>query len=126
MAELVFQNPRFDALRSALYHTERHRFLDLLNRSINFVVVLLGARAAAKGVDAIRISGVWVELGIVVFSTPQPVFDFGGVARVHEFLQRRYYDILEEIEVSKSESNEVMRKWSGKLIALTSDEPMTM
>lgn len=126
MSALVFQNPRFDALRSALYHTERRRFLDFLNRTINFIVVLLGASAAAKWADVLKFSGVWIEFGIVAFSTLQLVFDFGGSARVHEFLQRRFYEILGEIEASKSDNDEVMRKWSAKLIALSADEPMTM
>ena len=48
MDDLVFKNSKFDALRSALYHTERRKFLNLLNRILIFSVILLGAGAAAK------------------------------------------------------------------------------
>jgi hypothetical protein len=124
--ELVFQNPRFDALRSALYHTERRKFLDLLNRIVNFSIVLLGAGAAAKWAKVVHIEEAWIEFAIVFFATAQLVFDFGGSARVHEFLQRRYYEVLAEIEGEKSDDEHAMRRWSAKLVTLMADEPMTM
>jgi hypothetical protein len=126
VSELVFQNPKFDALRSALYHTERRKFLDLLNRFVNFSVILLGAGAAAKWAKVVHVEDVWIEFAIVLFATIQLVFDFGGSARVHEFLQRRYYEILAEIEAEKSEDEVAMRRWSAKLLTLMADEPMTM
>lgn len=126
MDDLVFQNPRFDALRSALYHTERRKFFDFLNRLVNFVIVLLGAGAAAKWAKLVHLEDVWIELAIVVFATAQLVFDFGGSARVHEFLQRRLYELLAEIEGSDGYDPAAMRKWSSKLLTITADEPMTM
>lgn len=122
---IIFQNPRFDALRSALYHAERYRFFDCWNRIFNFVVILLGAGAAAKVARLVNLNDIWIELGIVVMATLQLVFDFGGMARVHEFLRRRHYEVLAEIEQSKNVDEEA-HKWSAKLIALTADEPMGM
>ena len=48
MADLLFRDPRFDALRNALYHTERQNFFDRLNRSLNFLVIVLSAGVVGK------------------------------------------------------------------------------
>lgn len=126
MDDLVFKNPRFDALRSALYHAERRRFFDFLNRLVNCIVILLGAGAAAKWAKLVHIDDVWFEMAIVVFATVQLVFDFGGSARVHEYLQKRLYELLAEIEGSDTSDDHAMRRWSSKLLTITADEPMTM
>src|SRR4051794_24176719 len=98
MADLIFRNPRFDALRNALYHTERKAFLDIINRSLNLIVILLGASVAGKAFKLVHIEENWLELGVIFFATVQLVFDLGGRARDHQFLQRRYYELLSEME----------------------------
>jgi hypothetical protein len=126
MAELIFRDPRFDALRNALYHTERKNFLDLLNRSLNFLVILLGASVAGKAAGLFSIKENWLELSVVLFATIQLVFDFGGRARVHEYLQRGYYELLSEMENENLDNEKTKRKWSTKLLTISSDEPMPM
>src|SRR5947209_4224914 len=126
MADLIFKNPRFDALRNALYHTERKTFLDLINRSLNLIVILLGAGVAGKAAKLIHIEENWLELGVVLFATVQLVFDLGGRARDHQFLQRRYYDLLSEMENQNLDDEDTTRKWSAKLITISADEPMPM
>jgi|ERR1044072_7297711 hypothetical protein len=126
MADLIFRNPRFDALRNALYHTERKTFLDLINRTLNLVVILLGAGVAGKAAKLIHVEENWLELGVVFFATVQLVFDLGGRARDHQFLQRRYYDLLSEMENENLDDDDAMRKWSAKLITISADEPMPM
>ena len=126
MSDLLFKNPRFDVLQSALYHAERRKFFDFLNRLVNFIVILLGAGAAAKWAQLVHLDDVWIELAIVVFATAQLVFDFGGSARVHEFLQKRLYEFLAGIEADGNADDAAMQKWSSKLVLLTADEPMTM
>jgi hypothetical protein len=41
-------NPKFDALRNAIYHSSRRRFFELLNRSLSFLVVISGTAAVAN------------------------------------------------------------------------------
>jgi hypothetical protein len=67
---------------------------DLLNKLINLVVIALGAAVAAKLAQLYHFNEIWLELSVVVVSALQLVFDFGGSARVQEFLQQRYYDAL--------------------------------
>jgi hypothetical protein len=124
--EPLFQDPRFDALRNALYHTERRSFLDLLNRLVSFAVIVLGAGVVSKVSKHLGIEEIYVELGVVSMATAQLVFDFGGQARKHDFLQRRYYELLSEIEGNAQPTNEDKLRHSAKLALICSEEPITM
>lgn len=124
--EAIFANPRFDALRNAIYHTERRNFFDLINRGLNFIVVLLGAGVAAKVANHANFGESWLELGVVFFATAQLVFDFGSRARTHEFLQKRYYEMLSEMDAENAHSDDATRKWSAKLCLISADEPLPM
>ena len=126
MADPIFRNPQFDALRNALYHTERRNFLDLLNRCLNFSVIVLGAGVVSKLSDRIHFLNDFLELSVVVLATAQLVFDFGSRARTHEFLQRKYYEVLSEMERDNQDSLESRIDWSAKLLTISADEPMTM
>jgi hypothetical protein len=54
----------------------------------------VGAAVAAKLAQLYHFNEIWLELSVVVVSALQLVFDFGGSARVQEFLQQRYYNAL--------------------------------
>jgi hypothetical protein len=122
--EGVFKDLRFDALRNAIYHTERRSFFDLVNRLINFSVIALGASVAGKVANLFHFPGLWLELSVVLVAAAQLVFDFGSRARIHEFLQKRYYEILSEMEADNSKQRESI--WAAKLMNIAADEPMAM
>jgi hypothetical protein len=126
MPEPIFKDLRFDALRNAIYHTERRTLLDLVNRSLNFWVIILGAGVAANIATQLKIDGRWLEFGVVLLATAQLVFDFGSRARTHEFLQKRYYEMLSEMETEDIEAEAVKKKWSVKLLTIAADEPLPM
>jgi hypothetical protein len=127
MTTPIFQDPRFDALRNAIYHTARGRYLTGVNRFYNFLVIVLGAAAVGKVAKIFSIDDYWIELGIVFVATSQLVFDFGGRAATHIFLQKRYYDLLADMEVSRNADGvEAKKRWSAKLITIAGDEPMPM
>jgi hypothetical protein len=126
MVELLSRDPRFDALRNALYHTERRTFLDRLNKGLNFLVIVFGAGVVGKATEHLPIPSLWLELAVVVVATAQLVFDFGSLARDHEFLQRRYYELLSEMESGNPDDSGDRKKWSAKLVAIAAEEPMTM
>lgn len=106
-----------------MYHTQRGAFLDGLNRLISFLVILLGASVVSKVAN-----GTWLELGVVFFATIQLVFDFGTRAMEHQFLQRRYYEILAQMDMDAESAAdpEAAKKWSAKLLTIAADEPMPM
>jgi hypothetical protein len=122
----IFKDPQFDALRNAIYHTARGRFLDALNRFVNFSVIILGATAVSKIADQYKVGDNWIELAIVVIATGQLVFDFGGRASVHLYLQKRYYELLSELETSDIDDQEGRKLWSAKLLTIAADKPLPM
>ena len=126
MAGPAFANPGFDALRNAIYHTERRNFFDIVNKSLNFLVIILGAGVAAKAAVHMNFGEYWLELGVVFFATGQLIFDFGSRARTHEFLQRRYYEMLSEMDAAAADSEDADRRWSAKLWQISADEPLPM
>jgi len=105
--------PKFDALRCAIYHTERRNFFDLSNRCLNFLVIIFGAGVAGKAAKLIHVEELLLEFGVLVFATAQLVFDLGYRARTHEFLQRKYFEMLAEMELEPSPDP---KKMGGKAV----------
>lgn len=120
---LVVAAPKFDALRNAIYHSARKSFFDFLNRSLNFLVIIFGAGVAGKVSEIFHVRELWLEFGVLVFATAQLTFDFGFRARTHEFLQRKYHEMLADIEL---ETDVDIQKWNSKLQTIAADEPMPM
>jgi hypothetical protein len=115
--------PKFDALRNAIYHTARKEFYDFLNRMLNFLVIIFGAGVAGKVSELFHFKELWLEFGVLFFATAQLTFDFGYKARTHEFLQRKYNEMLADIELEKTPDP---AKWRAKQYTIASDEPMPM
>jgi hypothetical protein len=86
---------KFDALRNAIYHSSRRRFFELLSRFLSFLVVVSGTLAVATLANW---DPRWPAAGAAVIGAMQLVFDFNGRARLHENLQRRYFELLAKIE----------------------------
>ena|ERR1035437_8214040 len=122
-ADDYISGPKFNALRCAIYHTERRNFFDLSNRGLNFLVIIFGAGVAGKATKLFHIEELWLEFGVLVFATAQLAFDLGYRARTHEFLQRKYFEMLAEMELDPSPER---KKWDAKLFVIASDEPMPM
>jgi hypothetical protein len=68
-------NPKFDALRNAIYHSSRRRFFELLNRSLSFLVVISGTAAVA---NLHSLEPRWLAAMAAIIGALQLVFDFGG------------------------------------------------
>lgn len=126
MAEPIFKDPRFDALRNAIYHAERRSFFDILNKGLNFLVIIFGAGVAGKAAHLLHVDDLVLEMGVLLFATIQLVFDFGSRARDHDYLQRRYYEMLGEMERDLDDSAETLRARSAELLTIAADEPMPM
>jgi hypothetical protein len=116
--------PKFDALRCAIYHVARRNFFDLSNRLLNFLVIILGASVAGKAAKLIHLDEeAWLEFAVLIFATAQLTFDFGYRARTHEFLQKKYNDMLAEIELDPKPSE---KRYNAKLFTIAGDEPMPL
>jgi hypothetical protein len=119
---------RFDALRNAMYHAWRRGFLDFFNRSLSFVVVIAGAAAVGDlGAKLGWANSIQWLAGIATLSGAlQLVFNFGERARVHEFIQRRYYELLAGSVEKQNPGIPEICSWRACLYRLYSEEPMPM
>jgi hypothetical protein len=116
---------RFDAMRNAIYNSSRRAFFETLTRFLNFIVVASGALAFSDLitqwwplVDARVLAAIAALAGLL-----QLVFDFGGRARTHEFLQRRFYEVLAEMAETRNPDEAKLDAWEATLNRLYSEEP---
>lgn len=114
-------NPRFDALRNAIYHSSRRRFFELLTRSLSFLVVVSGT-VAVSGL----LNPKWLAAAAAVIGASQLVFDFSGRARVHEMLQRKYYDLIAQMDGVQNPTDSQIGEWQAALNRIYVDEPPPM
>jgi len=118
---------RFDALRNAIYHSARKGFLDGLNRVLLLLVIAAGTTAVGDFGAEFGFGSSKIYAAIATLSgTLQLVFDFGGRARTHEFLQRQYYELLAKISETPNASEDETAKWEAELQRLYSEEPPPM
>jgi hypothetical protein len=125
MEQPFIERPNFYALQNALYHTDRRSALDFRNRILSLLTIVLGTGVVSKIGDQHGIT-TWLELGTVIAAASQLVFDFGGQARTHDFLQRRYFEFLSEVDGKNLENHEEKQKINAKLLLICSEEPITM
>jgi len=123
MIDTTSANPRFDALRSALYHRERKSFFAKLDRSLTLLIVTFGAGVMGKVADVISIQSIWLEFGVVVCGSLQLVLNFSERANVHAYLQKKYFEKLAEMEAYGFNDPVAIRRWCAELAELCSDEP---
>ena len=116
-------NPKFEALRNAIYHSSRRRFFELLTRGLSFLVIVSGTAAVAN--LQVLEPRWWAALAAVAGAL-QLVFDFNGRARLHELLQRRYFDLIAEIDAKTNPTEEDFQKWQAALNRIYADEPPPM
>ena len=114
---------KFNALRNSIYHAARREYYDTLNRALNFLVIIFGAGVAGKASRLFHVEELWLEFGTLIFATAQLTFDFGSKARTHEFLQRKYTELLADIELETAANP---AKWNSKLYTIAGEEPMPM
>jgi alkylation response protein AidB-like acyl-CoA dehydrogenase len=117
---------RFDALRNAIYHSSRRGFFETVNRMLNFFIIGGGTAAVADIGDSWGIDPAWFAAVAALGGVLQLVFDFGGRARTHEFLQRRFYELAAEIAESQAPTEDQIRAWDGDLNRLYAEEPPPM
>ena len=116
---------RHMALRNALYHEARYRFLDGINRWFNFMVIVGGTGTAAQLAKNHPDAAVWLGGSVAVIGALQLVFDCAGRAYRHDTLQRRYYELLAEIDCELSPTSEVCARWKADISRISADEPPT-
>ena len=114
---------KFDALRNAIYHSSRRRFFELLSRFLSFCVVVSGTAAVA---NLAVLDPRWLAALAAAIGALQLVFDFNGRARLHENLQRRYFELIAVIDAVVEATDQDVAKWRADLNRIYADEPPPM
>jgi hypothetical protein len=114
---------KFEALRNAIYHSSRRRFFELLSRFLSFLVIVSGTLAVATLANW---DPRWPAAGAAVIGAMQLVFDFNGRARLHENLQRRYFELIAKIEQVLTPTEQEIASWKSDLNLMYADEPPPM
>lgn len=116
---------RFAALRNALYHAARRRWLEAANRVVTFLIIILGTAAAANLGRFLGFQAIETVFGIATaaFGALQLVFDFGGRAWTHQTLQQKYYELLARVESMADDDPAVLCQLAGDLVRIYADEP---
>jgi len=99
---------KLDALRNAIYHSSRRRFFELLSRFLSFCVVVSGTAAVA---NLAVLDPRWLAALAAAIGALQLVFDFNGRARLHENLQRRYFELIAAIDAVVGATDQDVAKW---------------
>lgn len=114
------------ALRNALYHVARRRFLDGINRFCNLLVILGGTAVVAEMARGAPAYSLLVGCTVTTIGALQLVFDYSGRARQHEILQRRYFNLMADVECVEAPSGEQCVRWRSEFSRAAADEPPTL
>ncbi|WP_126010598.1 hypothetical protein [Georhizobium profundi] len=125
MTDEAFQL-RHTALRNANYHLARRRWLEGVSRCFNLLVILGGTGTAAEVVRGSDFGALLLGATIALIGALQLVFDFSGRARLHETLQRRYFELMADIECALDPQQADCANWRAKLTRIAGDEPPVM
>ncbi|WP_421581099.1 hypothetical protein [Shinella sp. M31] len=117
---------RHMALRNALYHRARSGWLDGWNRFYNLVIILGGTTSAAKFIVSGSNADLGLGLAIAFVGALQLVYDFGGRSRTHEFLQRRFYDLMADMDATLVPTSQNCAKWRSQITLAGADAPPTL
>jgi hypothetical protein len=89
----------FHALRNALYHTARRIWLERCDAAMKLASILFATGAVATMTpDWGAFTPAALALVAAAFSAGDLVLGFGRAAFEHAILQRRYYDVLADLE----------------------------
>ena len=119
---------RFDLIRNATYHGARRLFFSKWNKLFNFVIVLIGTAIATQLSGELHVKNAAEIFGglTTLVATFQLVFDFGTKASDHAYLQRRYFELLAELERKPHAEETVLFEIRSKMTTLYADEPPMM
>jgi len=119
---------RFDLIRNATYHGARRLFFAKWNRYFNFVIVLIGTAIVTQLSGEFHVQNAAEIFGALttLVATFQLVFDFGAKASEHAYLQKRYFELLAELERKPHADEAELAEIRSRMITLYADEPPMM
>ena len=83
----------------------RKAFLSFTNRCFSFIIIIFGAAAIGDLSEWLNVGNPAVFAAVTTAAaTLQLVFDFGGRAALHDYLQRRYYWLRTSLNIQRKKS----------------------
>lgn len=119
----------FEIEKSLRYHQRRRAFYDGKHKFLMFLVIILGSASAAAAISPESVGGssVWLATGIgfatAIAGAVDLVAALSDRARDHEFLYRRFSELMKEIKRKIDPSAEDLTSWRVRRIEIESDEP---
>jgi|HubBroStandDraft_6_1064221.scaffolds.fasta_scaffold1458774_1 hypothetical protein len=112
----------FDCVRSAIYHGARMHFLDRLNRWMLFIVVLSSTATMANFIVTLGISSEIFSIIAATFAAANIAFGFSNRARDHDFLRRKYYELLAKL-VEQHDQKDIAERVHCDMLRASAAEP---
>jgi len=116
----------FGVRRSVRYHRRRARFFDMWGKWTNGLNIIFGSTAAAALVGSRAVLGAIAAGLVAVVSTVDIIIGTSSVARDHTDLARRFIELEREMALAKAHSEDQLREFTGKRLAIEADEPDIM
>jgi hypothetical protein len=122
MTAMKIADVEFDCVRSAIYHGARMHFLDRLNRWMMFIVVLSSTVTMSTFIIAIGLSPEIFAIVSATFAAANIAFGFSNRARDHDFLRRKYYDLLAKL-IESREDPDIAERIHCEMLRVSATEP---
>jgi hypothetical protein len=120
--KMKIEDVEFDCVRAAVYHGARMQFLDRLNRWMLFVVVLSSTATTANIITKYGIPSEVFALISATFAAANIAFGFSNRARDHDFLRKKYYDLLSKLTQDKDD-DKIADTIHCDMLRLSASEP---
>jgi hypothetical protein len=122
MSAVQIDDVEFDCVRSAIYHGARMHFLDLLNRWMMFIVVLSSTATMANFILQMGVSPEFFAIISATFAAANIAFGISNSARDHDFLRRKYYELLAKLMEGHAEED-IAERVHCDMLRLSATEP---
>jgi hypothetical protein len=102
------------------YHSFRSRFFNLWDKTISFLIIILGSSVVSDFPNPISI---YIGFFIAFLGTAQVVYDFRGSCGRHEWSRKKYHELLSKINSSLQKDEKAAVEFRNEIINISIDEP---
>ena len=120
--KMNIEDVEFECVRSAIYNGARMHFLDRSHRWMMFVVIASGAATVASFLRPMGVLPEVFALVSTIIGAANIAFGFATRARDHDYLRRRYYELIAKLTEGRAEGD-IAERIHCEMLRLTATEP---
>ena len=120
---MTYDDVEFHLVNGAIYHGARMHFLDRLHRWMMFIVIAAGAATVAAVSRPFGIAPEWFALVSTLIGAANIAFSFSIRARDHDYIRRRYYELLARLVEGRADPTTPIRVHCDMLRVTASEPP---